>query len=516
MATWWVDPTAGDTVAALTVSAGDTIAIKCGTTLREQLTGANINVDNLRITQYGSGANPIISGADVVSSWTQDVGNGVWYTSIGSNIAGNVREDGVPMRATAWTTNIATTAPNIPAGGFAFDFSGFILYIKPSAGAPSAHVYEVSKRLYCINSGGVNTGLVVEGVDIHGASRHGIVLTNKTGFVFRGGAVRYCGGYYQASITARLGNGIELAAGCNDALVENAEITDIFDACGTSQLYEASAASLARHTWRNNNFARARLAGVEVSAQTANQTISNIWVYGNTFVDISSSAGWAGTSSSGAGFNLTNNGGATCTLSGIYVNDNTFASCPKWSVLLNAGARQSSVFVERNVIDTVGLRGVRVLGPATIRSNLIRQNTYGIEVVGSAAPTVNVTNNTLDANYYAMYGDSNSAQLIAKNNIITNNRAPYAFSGATTVLTCSNNALYGNEVIGSYTSSNDVTANPLLTADYKLTQTSPLIGAGTHLGYTRDIEGKQRPNPPAIGAFDAATLRPKLTTDPAA
>jgi len=46
-----------------------------------------------------------------------------------------------------------------------------------------------------------------------------------------------------------------------------------------------------------------------------------------------------------------------------------------------------------------------------------------------------------------------------------------------------------------------------ITASYRPRAGSPLLGAGTHLGYTRDIERKQRPNPPSIGAFDVATLR---------
>jgi len=36
---------------------------------------------------------------------------------------------------------------------------------------------------------------------------------------------------------------------------------------------------------------------------------------------------------------------------------------------------------------------------------------------------------------------------------------------------------------------------------------SPLLGAGRHLGYRRDINKRQRRNPPAIGANDLATLR---------
>jgi hypothetical protein len=78
--------------------------------------------------------------------------------------------------------------------------------------------------------------------------------------------------------------------------------------------------------------------------------------------------------------------------------------------------------------------------------------------------------------------------------------------------TVSNNSFW--QVTSQYSSagdpitgSNDTTADPQLTATYRPKATSPLIGAGTHLGYRRDIEGKQRPNPPSIGAYDVATLR---------
>lgn len=37
---------------------------------------------------------------------------------------------------------------------------------------------------------------------------------------------------------------------------------------------------------------------------------------------------------------------------------------------------------------------------------------------------------------------------------------------------------------------------------------SPLIGAGVHVKYTRDVTGKQRDKPPTIGAYDRATFKP--------
>lgn len=50
--------------------------------------------------------------------------------------------------------------------------------------------------------------------------------------------------------------------------------------------------------------------------------------------------------------------------------------------------------------------------------------------------------------------------------------------------------------------------DPLLTSTYRPMVGSPLLQAGTFISYaSRDINGMQRPNPPSIGAYDAATMR---------
>ena len=84
---------------------------------------------------------------------------------------------------------------------------------------------------------------------------------------------------------------------------------------------------------------------------------------------------------------------------------------------------------------------------------------------------------------------------------------------STAILVATNNGTVTNDY-NAYTGSlsgvsagaHDITADPLLTSNYRPTVSSPLIGAGTHLGYTRDLDKKQRQNPPSIGAYDAATM----------
>ncbi|MCU0919003.1 MAG: hypothetical protein MUF16_01485, partial [Burkholderiaceae bacterium] len=96
-----------------------------------------------------------------------------------------------------------------------------------------------------------------------------------------------------------------------------------------------------------------------------------------------------------------------------------------------------------------------------------------------------------------------------------------SFSGATTaalkvrdVITRTNNAFWNCPVnvqtntsaVALSNGAGVVTADPLLSPSYRPLPSSPIIGAGTHLGYTRDLGGVQRRNPPSIGAFDVATL----------
>lgn len=59
---------------------------------------------------------------------------------------------------------------------------------------------------------------------------------------------------------------------------------------------------------------------------------------------------------------------------------------------------------------------------------------------------------------------------------------------------------------GAVPTSGWVTTQPQLASDYKPMASSPLVGAGVHVGYSRDFNSIQRPKPPSMGAFDVATM----------
>lgn len=160
-------------------SAGDTLYLARGSYWREQLT---IPVENFTITTAGTGAMPVIDGADIVTdTWTQpdaatypDVWSVSWTRSgaatTGSAIVG-MWIDGVQPR-------YATSLADLQANGGAY-FGDRVAttttaYIKSSVDPNTSGVlYEITRRRHCI---GVHSGpagqLVVGPVELKRAIEH--------------------------------------------------------------------------------------------------------------------------------------------------------------------------------------------------------------------------------------------------------------------------------------------------------------------------------------------------------
>lgn len=94
---------------------------------------------------------------------------------------------------------------------------------------------------------------------------------------------------------------------------------------------------------------------------------------------------------------------------------------------------------------------------------------------------------------------------VIKNNLFIN--CPSAFTGATNPGATWDYNAYTGTLTGISAGAHDITSDPLVGAGYAPLPTSPLLGAGVHLGYTRDFSGRQRPNPPSIGAHDYAPMK---------
>jgi hypothetical protein len=153
-----------------------------------------------------------------------------------------------------------------------------------------------------------------------------------------------------------------------------------------------------------------------------------------------------------------------------------------------------------------------ILSPnVRIESNLAVGGESGVIFTVDEATGALIYGNTfgdLTANGIYNVVAADLATWTARNNLFFNAlRGIDIASAAATVQ--SHNAFWqcSTNIRGGVSGGNDITADPLLTDTYRPKPGSPLLGAGTHLGYTRDIERKQRPNPPSIGAYDVATLR---------
>ena len=177
--------------------------------------------------------------------------------------------------------------------------------------------------------------------------------------------------------------------------------------------------------------------------------------------------------------------------------------------------------IRRNTIYGFGLVGGCNVADSTFSDNLvvIGNSLPAAPIIALSASTTSANGNTfislktLDAAQKIVTQAASLSGCTVKNNLFVNvpiaiqsdtvGNNPTATNNAFWQVTTARRAQDGSAFAGG----NDITADPLLTADYKPTASSPLLGAGTHLGYTRDINRKQRPNPPAIGAYDAATMR---------
>lgn len=171
-------------------------------------------------------------------------------------------------------------------------------------------------------------------------------------------------------------------------------------------------------------------------------------------------------------------------------------------------AANSRVF--RNIIYNCEGRGIQLnMGRGNkVSGNLIYNCALGGMRLDVNGATLNEAyNNTLIANASATgTGIALGAGSTAKNNAVIGFTSGITGTAASTEdynLIIAATVRSGGIAAGA----NDITSDPLLTDAYRPRSGSPLIGAGTHLGYMRDLDGKQRPNPPSIGAYDVARVK---------
>lgn len=176
--------------------------------------------------------------------------------------------------------------------------------------------------------------------------------------------------------------------------------------------------------------------------------------------------------------------------------------------------------IRRNKIVTYGIGISFNVDAVEVYSNQIIVGNYrsmGDATIGVSASNAKIENNTFiclsSAGLCIKTGTGRSGNSIRNNCVV--GAGVFYQRGASSSETRSNNLFwqtttpYQDSALAAIAlTGSDLTADPLLSASYRPTVGSPLLGAGTHLGYRRDLDGKQRRNPPCIGAYDTATMIP--------
>ena len=162
---------------------------------------------------------------------------------------------------------------------------------------------------------------------------------------------------------------------------------------------------------------------------------------------------------------------------------------------VQVNASPAGVIVAGNYVEGAVLGGINdVLGAVGMR---VEGNTvsgcggYGITLPGTSASRTAKNNCIVEC----------AGGLSAPSSVAVANNSYFGITGST----------YAG---GTSAATGDITADPILTSGGRPMVGSPLLGAGAHINYQRDADGKQRPNPPAIGAYDVATLRQTPMIDP--
>lgn len=494
-----------------TINDGDTLALKCGSVFRESMGSHVLQRTNLRIVPYGEGARPKLLGSDIITSWTYDATYGLYWTNLGSNIGGNVTENGSPLRFTIWTTNIATTAPLIPAGGYSFDSVNFILYVRPGSGNMSG-IFEVSSRLFGIYALDTRVGHYIEGVEIQGFSRHGAIYQNKTALEIVDIYVHQCGGVYSGGYY--IGNGVEISKGCDYAVMRDSLIEDIFDSAISPQLFEASPATLTGVRVLRNTIRRCGLGGVEVSSQTASNSIYGTQVVENDISDIGQN-NWSG-DRGGSAFYIAVNGGNTVVVTGNVFHGNRARRCQRGYLTANAfGANVASGNTIEDCYRAFYLSRAVSGGVASsdlIVGNIVRNCTDGLYQWGNQAQNTNLHNNTfIDTDVAVNMPGNASAVVDVKNTVFKGSGTAFNVTAGT--LTETNNRLDTTITAGKTLDATDMVIDlseymaddGRLRVPYMLEgvpMLNPLGGAGTYVQGVRLMDGQRaQPGRTPIGAY---------------
>lgn len=181
-------------------------------------------------------------------------------------------------------------------------------------------------------------------------------------------------------------------------------------------------------------------------------------------------------------------------------------------MIIPKGTVDGNTFLDNTGADTIRIQDSRGL---TMTNNLIADNDDSINITGvnDPGPTLLANNTIADNKATAGVGLFYTATVELVNNIISGHGTGIYMDGSSTVLGTDNNILWND--FETFTSTTNIVADPLLTADFQLEPGSPAIDAGLTIPWlTTDLAGNPRPAGAGydIGAFEMSTAvtNPKL------
>ncbi len=501
---------AWDTIAdvnAASFSAGDSILFNKGCTWREQLTVPSSGSVGSPITfgAYGTGANPIINGADLVTTWS-DSDSDVWEAAC------TTQPYQVFFDGTKGTLVASEVACNSAGKWF---WASNVLYIYSTSDPDTAFTspgIEASARRYCIYASAKDY-ITVDGFDTTkagavNAASYNVAFSNSDYGIIQNFTTTY--GHH---------SGIYVGSGAHDCLVYNVEASyngpggvgiGVWDVNSDDNeisycdVHDNYSTGITNHgaeatpngpdgTWiHHNQLYDNGGKGISVTLGT-NSVVEYNTIYGNGSVDVTDGIRFGSGDLAdfyGTGNICRYNTISTSTMTGIYIYYET------------------DFQIYYNLIYNNGDNGIQLshhAGGAVYNNTLYNNNEYPI-LITQTSPGANV---------------------LIKNNVIhTSTNKTYGifiYDAAVGHYTSDYNCIYETyfgriETGGNYSladwrtatgqDAHSMLADPLfvstVTPDFRLQSGSPCKDAGVEVGLTLDYAGKPVPinTTPDIGAYE--------------
>ena len=466
-----------------TFSAGDSVLFQRTCTWREQLTVPSSGSTGNPITfgAYGTGPAPIISGADLLTSWTTE---GSLYYSSASTQPTQVFVDGQRFTAVSAKSSLVT-------GTWWWDSANGRVWAYDN---PSGHTIEAGQRKFAIYTNS-KTYLNIKNLTLGWTNSVGLYLIGSSGSTVTSVTIgwnasngilgRYIAGAVLSQVDSQYNDNYGISFDTEDSNITFLNCTASYNGQDGFHLSELTGALISGGNSHHNGNATVQGAGASVDqpvdvVSSSNITVTGFAAYNNTgngFVSVSANAGQDGNSviivehSS-----FYNNGGGPEPAAGIRFDFKTHASVARYNEMY--GNDSAGIVAEEGAYDN------------EIYYNLSYSNARGISHSNSSGTGNIYYNNVLYANTqdgFQVFSSTNLATI--KNNIFYGNgRYGYNTDGRGSHVV-DYNLVYGNassNYNGITKPTHDINADPLFINasgnNFTLQNGSPAINAGTNLG----------------------------------